>query len=213
MLKNKWVIAFILILLVGAIVYNVRFFYRRMHPQLASGTSREQMQAPSPKPVVSPSSRREKPGPEDVESKKKPAIEEKEEEKEKEENSSPVLTKLKRALKASAWGRNPFFTSSELHQIALLNHPEKSSESEKKAQEIPAVLSGIIIVESEKMALINDRVMTEGEQVADVTLLKVLVDAVWVRVANHRRWLSLKKSEIHLVTEEPLNKPLKEQRK
>jgi len=59
--------------------------------------------------------------------------------------------------------------------------------------------------------------MTEGEQIADVTLLKVLGDAVWVRVANHRRWLSLKKSEIHLVTQEPSkassNKPLKEQRR
>jgi len=205
MLKNKWVIAFILILLVGAIAYNVRFFYGRMHPQSASGTSRKQMQAPSPKPVISPSSECEKPGPGGVESKEKPTIEETE--------NSAVLTKLKRALRVSAWGRNPFFTSSELHQIALLNHPEKASESEKKAQEIPAVLSGIIIVESEKMALINDRVMTEGEQIADVTLLKVLADAVWVRVANHRRWLSLKKSEIHLVAEEPLNKPLKEQRK
>ena len=67
------------------------------------------------------------------------------------------------------------------------------------------------------MALINDHVMTEGEQIADVKLLKVLSDAVWIRVANHRRWLSLKKSNIPLVVEEPpktsSNKPLKEQRR
>ncbi len=209
MLKNKWVITFILVFFVGAVAYNIRFFYKRMHPQVAPEKPRPQGQMLSPKPLVA--SGGETAGPETAEPEKAPSIEE------KETGENPALNRPKRVLRATAWGRNPFFTSSELHQIALLNHPDKSSESEKKAREIPAVLSGIITVENEKMALINDHVMTEGEQIADVTLLKVLSDAVWVRVANHRRWLSLKKSEIPLVVEEASkassNKPLKEQRR
>ncbi len=198
MLKNKAVMTIIFLLLAGAIAYNVYFFYKRTHPA-------------APQPVVTPSSKMAKtPKPTAATpraasaSSPPPASSA-----ESQQNSkTPLMEKAgtvnlrKRALKTGSWGRNPFFTPDELRQIALLKGEATESEKLKKVEKIPVNLSGIIEVEHERMAIINNRVMVEGEEIGNIKLLKVLPAAVWITVDNIRRWVPLPQSQIALVVQE-----------
>ncbi len=194
MLRNKGVIAIIFILLLGAIAYNVHFFYRRMRPKGVHGatpstsvkaSNRLALQKTAiPSPALPPP-RAEKKHPFALFSQPSPSL------------------RHKRALMTDKWGRNPFFSQNELKQIALLEGKITESEKKKKAEQIPVTLSGIIEVENERMAIINNHVMLEGEKIGDVKLLKVLPAAVWVTVANIRRWVPLPQSRITLVVQQP----------
>ena len=203
MLKNKAVMVIIFILLAGAIAYNVHFFYKRTHPGV-------------PQPVAKPSSgmtTASKPtatAPHAASESSPPAPSPMPPTETQQKGKTILMEKVvtanprKRALKTGSWGRNPFFTPGELRQIALLKGEATESEKLKKAEKIPVNLSGIIEVEHERLAIINNRVMVEGEEIGNIKLLKVLRGAVWVTVDNIRRWVPLPQSQIALVVQETI---------
>ena len=190
MLKNKAVLVLIIIILVGAIAYNIHFFYKRLHPALPQQATSK---APQPAKMAAPSLQTH---PEAAflnpdEKGKSGTLHEK-----------PSFSPPKRMLRASKWGRNPFFSIEELKQIALLKGEAAESDKKKKEGQIPVILSGVIEVANEKMAIVNDRLMMEGEKINGIKLLKVMPEAVWVTVANLRRWVPLPQSKITLVVQE-----------
>ncbi len=185
MLKNKAVVAIIIMILVGAIVYNIHFFYKRMHPAPTQQATSKSSKAPQPAKMAAP-----------------PSLSPGGKEKSETLHEKPPFPLPKRMLRASKWGRNPFFSLKELKQIALLKGEATENDKKKKAEQIPVILSGIIEVESERMAIINDRVMMEGEEINGIKLLKVMPEAVWVTVANLRRWVPLPQSRVTLVVQE-----------
>jgi|GEM_PF-3512630 len=192
MLKNKAVLGIIIIILVGAVAYNIHFFYKRMHPS----ASRPSIQ----KPLIShPAKKAPSASPPQQEM---PATASGEKDKTTKLGTETLHITAKRSLVLSGWGRNPFFSLEELKQIALLKHGAEESAEKKKGQEILVTLSGIIEVANEKMAIINDHVMVPGEEIGGIKLLKVMPAAVWVTVANLRRWIPLPQSNINLVVQE-----------
>ncbi len=188
MLKNKGVLAVILLLLVAAIGYNVRFFYRRMHPQRATTVA-----ATSPPPTSEGKK---------IQTAEREEVKEKVPFGEREEKGLQIKKSgRKRELNLHGWGRNPFFDSSEIAQLTHLKSKKRVQGKEKK-EEVYVSLSGIITVSGEKMAILNNHVMTEGEAMGEVKLLKVLPSAVWVLVSNQRRWVPLPQPKLSLIAQE-----------
>lgn len=191
MLKNKAVIAIVLLLFVAAIAYNIHFFYKRMHPESSSSSGKVAGSLPpgnSQTPTTTPSA--------------KPSVSTASPTAEKKQNSADTASfKKKRPLLATGWGRNPFFSPVELAQLANIEGKKKTA-SEKKVQEIPVTLSGIILVSKDKMAILNNRVMAEGEKIGNIKLLRILPSAVWITVGNKRRWVPLPQPRITLIAQE-----------
>ncbi len=200
MLKNKAVLVSVLILLVGAIAYNIYFFYKRMHastpshPQAAIPTSPTPPEKESKKPLLTKTKPEESsPSPETSSTRK--------------EAASPVPVIIKKRSLASTWGRNPFFSPEELMQLAKIEHPDTTSKEKKK--EIPVVLSGIIIVSKDKMAILNNQIMLEGEKIGEIKLLKIMPSAVWISLAGHRRWIPLPQPHVTLIAQDIVETPHK----
>ena len=200
MLKNKVVIISVLILLVGAIAYNIYFFYKRMHPSTPSMSQAAMPTSPTPpkrEPQKSPPTKTEPEGsspPSGTSTTRK-------------ETTSPVPVVVKKRPLTPTWGRNPFFSPEELTQLAKIEHPDTTSKEKKEG--IPVILSGIIIVAKDKMAILNNRVMLEGEKIGEIKLLKIMPSAVWISIAGNRRWIPLPQPHVTLIAQDVMNTPHK----
>jgi len=193
MLKNKAVLSIIIIILVGAVAYNIHFFYKRIHPSPSQPSIQKPTHISHPAKKAPSTSTPQQEMPTTTSGEKDKTIK---------LGAETLRITAKRSLVPSGWGRNPFFSFEELKQIALLKHGAKESAEKRKKQEILVTLSGIIEVANEKMAIINDHVMVPGEEIGGIKLLKVMPAAVWVTVANLRRWIPLPQSRVTLVVQE-----------
>ena len=181
MLKNKFFIAFLGIMLVVALVYNISYFTSRGKPKVRKQTNMAvETIDPTPSENVDKSAR-------EMNSNSLKSI----------YKPSNIVDNLKRiTVENKPWGRNPFLTPDEEMSIRLT-----SSKGEGEDKE-PAIIKGILIGEKQRVAIIDHKIVTEGDWIGAEQVVRIDKDKVVLTLGKSQRVITMEKSPVSIIVEE-----------
>ena len=181
MLKNKFFIAFLGIMLVVALVYNISYFTSRGKPKVRKQTNMAvETIDPPPSENVDKSAR-------EMNSNSLKSI----------YKPSNIVDNLKRiTVENKPWGRNPFLTPDEEMSIRLT-----SSKGEGEDKE-PAIIKGILIGEKQRVAIIDHKIVTEGDWIGAEQVVRIDKDKVVLTLGKSQRVITMEKSTVSIIVEE-----------
>ena len=181
MLKNKFFIAFLGIMLVVALVYNISYFTSRGKPKVRKQTNMAvETIDPPPSENVDKSAR-------EMNSNSLKSI----------YKPSNIVDNLKRiTVENKPWGRNPFLTPDEEMSIRLT-----SSKGEGEDKE-PAIIKGILIGEKQRVAIIDHKIVTEGDWIGAEQVVRIDKDKVVLTLGKSQRVITMEKSPVSIIVEE-----------
>jgi hypothetical protein len=182
MLRNKFFIGILILLLVAVGIYNWRFFSQRN-----AGSKRTTSGPPAPtlegRPEMTMPSGEERPegdfAPEP-----------------KQKMSAKIREEWKDLLERKRWGRSPFLTPSEA------GYGSRSASIGKTGQGgIADTVSAILIGEAGGVAVINHTIAAEGERVGEEQVTEIKPDRVLLRGETEERAIVIRESSVPITVE------------
>ena len=181
MLRNKLFAIILAGFIVLAIINNIRYF------------SKKKKRAPRPRPAaVTQTAPLPKPPPQLPET--PPTA-----------KTTEPSTRSPKKARGDSWGRNPFLTLVEEAMLARGIKSKTEMEAEKQSPTIslsPAAifrLEAIIITDSRKIAIINNKSVTEGDWVEGERVMKILPHEVVLQKGNAQRRVMVETPAIPLI--------------
>ena len=181
MLSNKYFIAFLGILLVVALAYNVRYFSTRGKPKAREQTNK------AVETIDPPLSNNVDKSANDKNTKLLQSINE----------PSKIVDNVKRMVAENKpWGRNPFLTPDEELSIRLI-----SRKGEGEGEE-PAIIKGILIGEKQRVAIIDHKIVTEGDWIGPEQVVRIDKDKVVLTLGKSQRVITMEETPVSIIVEE-----------
>lgn len=180
MLKNKFFIAFLAVMLVVALVYNIHYFSTRGKPKVRQPTpdgiesmdasltnhtdsSSHPLNTDRFQPIVQPKT---------------------------------MTQNLKRiTVENKPWGRNPFLTPDEATSIRL-----SQSQNESEDQQ-PTRIKGILIGDKQRVAIIDHTIVTEGDWIGPEQVVRIDKDKVVLTLGKSQRVITMEQSPVSIIVE------------
>lgn len=181
MLKNKFFIAFLGIMLVVALVYNISYFTSRGKPKVREQTNK------AVETIDSQVSENDDKAASEMNANLFKSI----------YKPSKIVDNFKRiTVENKPWGRNPFLTPDEEMSIRLT-----STKGEGKEEE-PAIIKGILIGEKQRVAIIDHKIVTEGDWIGAEQVVRIDKDKVVLTLGKSQRVITMEKSPVSIIVEE-----------
>jgi len=181
MLKNKFFIAFLGIMLVVALVYNISYFTSRGKPKVREQTSKAVETIDPTLPINADKSAKQ------VNTNLLKSI----------CKPSKIVDNFKRiTVENKPWGRNPFLTPDEEMSIRLT-----SSKGEGEDKE-PAIIKGILIGEKQRVAIIDHKIVTEGDWIGAEQVVRIDKDKVILTLGKSQRVITMENPPVSIIVEE-----------
>ena len=182
MLRNKFFIGFLALLLVAVGVYNWRYFSQR------NITTKKTIHKPSsPIQEIIP----ELSLPLGKERLEKDSITR------PREISAKIKGEWKNLLEQEHWGRNPFLTPSEAGYYSHITASYPGTEKGERADTINAILTG----EAGKVAVINHIVVAEGDWIGGEQVAEIRPDSVLLQRGEEQRVIVIEESPVAITVE------------
>jgi len=180
-LKNKFFIAFLGIMLVVALVYNINYFSNRGKPKVREQTNMAVATIdPPPSENVDKTAREMNNN--SLKSIYKP---------------SKIVANFKRiTVENKPWGRNPFLTPDEEMSIRLTSTKGEGEDKE------PTIIKGILIGEKQRVAIIDHEIVTEGDWIGAEQVVKIDKEKVVLTLGKSQRVITMEKIPVSIIVEE-----------
>ena len=181
MLNNKFFIAFLCLMLLAALAYNIHYFTNR-----GKGTVRERthkaVETMDPMMLHNTGQPAKRTDSSLLRSIGTP---------------SQIVNHAKQfSAEKKPWGRNPFLTPDEEMSIQLT-----STNGDGEGKEA-SIIKGILIGEKQRVAIIDHTVVTEGDWIGAERVVRIDEDKVILTLGKSQRILTMKKSPVSIIAEE-----------
>lgn len=183
MFRNKYLAIFLAVFIVLAVMNNIRYFSKRKKRAIRTGQAAVTQTDSKPRVAALPQLPETPPRTETTE----------------------TTTKTPRKARGDTWGRNPFLTPAEEFMLARGIRSKAEMEAEKESPKMPLTtatvlrLEAIIISDSRKIAIINNKPVTEGDLVEGERVVRILPNEVVLQKGNIQRRVAVQTPSIPLI--------------